>query len=55
MFKGGERLYGTDGYRREFLRRGAEWLKALDPTVDRRAKGVESTVEEEDLRVWNGV
>jgi len=35
---------------REFQRRGAEQLKALDPMVDRRAEGTVRLMEEADLR-----
>lgn len=36
---------------REFQRRGAEWLKALDPMVVMRAGGMVRLREEDDLRV----
>jgi len=39
---------------REFQRRGAERLKALDPMVDRRAGGTVRLMEEADLRVCGG-
>ena len=40
---------------REFQRRGAERLKALDPMVVERAGGTVGWMEEEDLRVRKGV
>ena len=40
---------------REFQRRGAERLKALDPMVDRRAGGTVRLMEEADLRDRVGI
>ena len=40
---------------REFQRWGAEWLKALDPMVVRRAEGTVSWKAEEDRRAREGV
>ncbi len=40
---------------REFQRRGAERLKALDPMVDRRAEGTVRLMEEADLSAREGV
>ena len=40
---------------REFQRRGAERLKALDPMVDRRAGGIFRVMEEADLRDRVGI
>lgn len=36
---------------REFQRRGADWLKALDPMVVKLADGAKSWMTEEDRRV----
>ena len=39
----------------EFQRRGAERLNALLPMVVRRAEGTDKCMEEDDLRVREGV
>ncbi len=40
---------------KEFQRRGAEQLKALDPMVVKQEEGTMSLMEEDDLRVQEGV
>lgn len=53
-FKNGQSVFLMSGGR-EFQRRGAVQLKALEPMVDRQADGTVREMDEANLRVQLGV